>query len=409
MTDGSLAHDSSKDKQETLKGIIRDLHKGESMDVLKRRFAELVKAVSPSEIAELEQKLIEEGMPEDEVKRLCDVHVEVFKESLEEQPTPQASPGHPVNTFMRENRASERIMADIISLLDKIGDTPDTKISQDNKVSLRDLVDKLSELDIHYLRNENQLFPLLESHNVSGPSQVMWAIHDDIRALFRRARDGLSGDRMSSATPIIRELLQIIRDMIYKEEHILYPMSLEALSESDWRKVREGEEEIGYAWIEPGQEWAPETEVRKQPIGEGESPVTEHLSLDMGHLSLEQINLMLNHLPVDISFVNENDEVVYYSRGDERIFSRSPAVIGRKVQKCHPSKSVHVVQKILDEFKSGGRDTAAFWIELNGRFIYIRYFAVRDAQGSYKGTLEVSQDVTEIRGLEGENRLLDWV
>lgn len=132
------------------------------------------------------------------------------------------------------------------------------------------------------------------------------------------------------------------------------------------------------------------------------------LSLDTGQLTLEQINIMLKHLPVDVSFVDSNDELRYYSDTADRIFARTPAVIGRKVQNCHPPKSVHVVNKILEEFKKGNKDAAEFWIELKGKFIHIRYFAMRDADGNYRGTLEVSQDVTEIRKLRGERRLLDW-
>jgi hypothetical protein len=132
------------------------------------------------------------------------------------------------------------------------------------------------------------------------------------------------------------------------------------------------------------------------------------LGLSTGQMTLEQINLMLTHLPVDLTFVDEDDRVAYYSEGPERIFPRSPAIIGREVRNCHPPKSVHIVNKILDAFKSGARGTAEFWIELGGRFIYIRYFAVRDSNGYYRGTLEVSQDLTEIRKLEGQQRLLDW-
>jgi PAS domain S-box-containing protein len=134
----------------------------------------------------------------------------------------------------------------------------------------------------------------------------------------------------------------------------------------------------------------------------------DELKLDTGALSLEQINLVLKNLPVDLTFVDENDEVRYFSAGKERIFSRSAGIIGRRVQNCHPEKSVHIVNRILDEFKAGTRDVAGFWIQLKGKFIYIRYFAIRDEQGKYRGTLEVTQDITEIKKLEGERRLLDW-
>jgi len=390
-------------REEVLKGIIRDLHKGEDMEVLKGRFWELIQDVSPSEIANMEQKLIEEGMPETDVKRLCDVHVAVFKESLEKQEIPGAPVGHPVHTFMEENRAAEEVMDKIDGLLKKIGSPPDEESFKSGQKDLVNLVDRLSKIDLHYLRKENQLFPLLEAHNISGPSQVMWAIHDDIRASIKKAQNQLSQMKSSETVATLRDLLAAIRDMIYKEEHILFPMSLETLTQFDWRKVKQGEEEIGYAWIKPDGQWPPQAEVEEErAIG------TESIHLDTGDLSEDLINLVLTHLPVDLTLVDENDRVVYYSQGKERIFPRSPGIIGREVQKCHPPESVHIVNRILDEFKEGRKDVAEFWIQLGGKFIYIRYFALRSPDGAYKGCLEVSQDITEIRQLEGERRLLDW-
>lgn len=135
---------------------------------------------------------------------------------------------------------------------------------------------------------------------------------------------------------------------------------------------------------------------------------TAGLSLSTGSLTLEQVDLLLTHLPVDVSFVDERDTVRYYSATKDRIFARTPAVIGRKVQNCHPGKSVHIVDAILKAFKAGDKDTAEFWIEIEGKFIYIRYFAVRDSARAYRGCLEVGQDVTGIRALKGQKRLLDW-
>lgn len=231
----------------------------------------------------------------------------------------------------------------------------------------------------------------------------MWGIHDDIRALIKKAQDQLAQMRLAETVSTLKGLLGAIRDMIYKEEHILYPMSLERLTESDWTRVREGEEEIGYAWIKPDGEWPPQAEVE-----EGSSVEIEKIPLDTGFLSKDLINLMLTHLPVDLTLVDENDRVAYYSQGKDRIFPRSPGIIGREVQKCHPPKSIHIVNKILDEFKGGKKDVAQFWIQVSGRFIYIRYLAIRSPDGAYKGRLEVSQDVTGIRQLEGERRLLEW-
>jgi DUF438 domain-containing protein len=392
-------------RHEVLKEIIRDLHKGVDMAILKQRFHDLIRNIDPSEIAKMEQKLMEEGMPETEIKRLCDVHVEVFKESLGQQEAPTAPPGHPLNTFMKENRAAEGMVHEIKGILEKLCDTPEKEIFRQERKNLGALIERLSDIDLHYLRKENQLFPVLEKHGISGPSEVMWAIHDDIRQTLKYARAQISELQVPLVYGTLKYLLQSINDMIYKEEHILFPMTMEMLAEADWVKVRQGEGEIGYAWIKPEEGWLPGT---GSPAEATETTGVGAFNLSTGHLTQEQVDLLLTHLPVDISFVDENDELKYYSSTKERIFPRSPGVIGRKVQKCHPPKSFHMVQKILDEFRAGKKDVADFWIQMKGRFIHIRYFAIRDTGGNYRGTMEVSQDLTEIRKLEGERRLLDW-
>lgn len=396
-------------RQEILKYIIRGVHEGEDMEVLKKKFRELIKDVDPSEISRMEQTLIDEGMPESEVKRLCDVHVEVFKESLEKQEIPKAPPGHPVHTFMMENREAEKIMAEIEKLLQRLGDKPDENVFKDTLGGFGRLLEDLKKIDFHYARKENQLFPFLEAHDVSGPSQVMWGIHDDIRALLKKASEELSQEEPTAFVKTMKKLLPTAREMIYKEEHILFPMSLEQLTQKEWKKVRRGEEEIGYAWVRPETAWP--SKAGLEGVDNAPVPIVpgpKKLFLSEGGLTEEQVNLMLTHLPVDITFVDSDDRVAYYTASKHRIFPRSPAIIGRKVQKCHPSKSVHIVEKIVGEFKNGNRDSAEFWLQLEGKFIHIRYFAVRDSQGKYKGTMEVSQDLTEIKKLEGEKRLLDW-
>lgn len=391
-------------RQEVLKDIMRDLHAGVEMSVLKRRFHELIKDIDPSEIAKMEQRLMDEGMPESEVKRLCDVHVEVFKESLSAQDAPVVPGGHPVHTYMLENRAAEGILHELDHVLAKLGDAPDRTVFATHQPSLAKLIERLSGIDLHYLRKENQLFPVLEVHGITGPSQVMWALHDDIRIALKSAKAGIRDAIVPDVANTLRYLSKSVRDMIYKEEHILFPMATDLLTDAEWRKVRQGEEEIGYAWITPEQGWTGGTGAtpKQESMAEGT------IGLDTGRMTIEQVNMMLKHMPVDISFVDENDEVRYYSATKDRIFPRSPGVIGRKVQNCHPPRSFAMVQRILDEFRAGRRDKADFWIQMKGRFLLIQYFAVRDEKGTYKGTLEVSQDVTDIRKLEGQKRLLDW-
>ncbi|MBI5846913.1 MAG: DUF438 domain-containing protein [Nitrospirae bacterium] len=379
---------TSENREEILKEIIRDIHKGVDVGILKKRFLDLIKDVSPYEIAQMEQKLISEGMPEQEVKQLCSVHVEVFKESLEKKTMPGLPVGHPVHTLMLENRHAESIMQEMEELKDNVG--------------LPGFIEKISSIEKHYARKENQLFPILEIKGITGPSKVMWALHDDIRDMLRHVKAAVAAGTLKDLE--IKTLITMINDMIYKEEHILYPMALETLSEEDWFKVKKGEEEIGYAWLDSVDEWMP-SGLSGQALAEEK---VGSINLDTGQITPEQVNLILTHLPVDVSFVNENDEVVYYSATRDRIFPRSPGIIGRKVQNCHPPKSVDSVKKILEAFRNGEKDSADFWIQMRGRFILIRYFAVRDAKGQYRGCLEVSQDVTEIRALTGERRLLSW-
>ncbi|MHA1516632.1 MAG: PAS domain-containing protein [Candidatus Heimdallarchaeaceae archaeon] len=237
---------------------------------------------------------------------------------------------------------------------------------------------------------------MLEKKEFEGPSQVMWAKHDEVRQLIRQ---GSEVDAEEFATQV--------EDMIFKEETILFPTSLELLSIQDWQNVKNGEEEIGFAWVSPGDEWKP---VTPEVIHEVEEPpqLADILSMQTGKLTLEQINLIMTNLPIEISFINENEEVAYYSDTKERIFPRSPGVIGRKVQRCHPPKSLDKVMKIIEAFKTGQKDVAEFWLNMNGKYIHIRYFAIRDNSGKYRGTLEVMQDVTSIRALEGERRLINW-
>lgn len=400
LSDGEEA---SKEKLESLKSIILDLHSGKTVEEVKEKFLALATEVDSTEIARMEQELIDGGLPEEEIKKLCDVHVEVFKESLDKKEELGVPPGHPVHTFMKENEVLDGLLAALSGLIREIKEGKTT--FDEKKANIEKLIDSISKMDLHYLRKENQLFPLLEKHQVSGPSQVMWALHDDIRGMIKEARMKLEMKNFEQLSDHLDRMEKTMKDMIYKEEKVLFPMSLDTLSEDEWKTVRRGEEEIGYAWIKPDEGWDAGDDMI-EPLSSTQS--IGKLRLDEGYLTLEQLNHMLKNLPIDISFVDADNKVAYYSATDERIFPRSPAVIGREVKKCHPPKSVHVVEKILSEFKAGNKDVAEFWIQLQGKFIHIRYFAVRNGEGEFLGTLEVSQDVTKIRELEGNKRLLDW-
>ncbi len=407
-------------RKETLKMLIRELHAGKTVEDVKDEFAALLRDVGATEVAEMEQALIAEGLPEMEIKRLCDVHVAVFRESLDAQPSPETLPGHPIHTFRAENSASARVLDALQEALDALKSRPGAAHrlrsgqAQLEQASAR--LRELREYEKHYLRKENILFPYMEQHGFTGPSSVMWAIHDDVRAGWK-ALDGLlaagPGDDPAAFNARIVEVFEplstAIREMFYKEDNILFPAALEKLSEEEWRAIRAQEPEVGYCYVEPGNQWplgSIPLETAPSPV-EAQAAAENLLPLDTGALAPQQINLLLTHLPVDITYVDKDDTVRFFSQGKERIFPRSPAIIGRKVQKCHPPASVHRVQKILDDFRAGHRDVAEFWLQMQGKFIHIRYFAIRDEQGEYQGTLEVTQDITRIRTLEGERRLVD--
>jgi DUF438 domain-containing protein len=404
--------DNQTRRKEALKSVIRRLHEGETVEAVKAEFAAVLQDVGASDIAQVEQALIDEGLPETEVKRLCDVHVAVFRDSLEEQAKPDTVAGHPVYTFLAENGAAGRVLDGLAEALETVKADP----SPDQVEQALERLQQMKQYEKHYLRKENILFPYLEKHGFSGPSSVMWAIHDDVRADWKRL-----GALLTAGAPediaafgaqideIFEPLSTAIREMFYKEENILFPTSLEKLSEEEWRAIREQEPEIGYCYVEPGTQWPAEQDgVLAEPVPPGELGLSgDLLHLDTGTLTAQEVNRLLTHLPIDITYVDEEDTVRFFSQSRERIFPRSPAIIGRKVQKCHPPASLHRVQQILDDFRAGREEEAEFWIQMRGRFIHIRYFALRDTLGRYQGTVEVTQDIGRIRTLEGERRLLD--
>ena len=406
-------------RKETLKEALRQIHAGKPYQDVKQTFAEILQQASAGEIAEIEQALIAEGLPVEDIQYLCDVHVAMFRDSLDQQTPPQMMPGHPVYSFNAENELAALQLNECCQLLRKVQDNP----VKENVESLAAALQKLAEFDCHYLRKENLLFPFLEKYGFSGPSSVMWGIHDDIRKAWKNMRKQLQekdADPAAALAVVAEQFVPMenaMREMFYKEEHILFPNALERLNDSDWRAIHSQEPDFGFAFIHRGTQWP----LNEQPVeietAIGEAILNEEkhermnemneFPLTTGDLTLSQINLMLTHLPVDITFVDENDTVRYFSETPTRIFKRTPAIIGRKVQNCHPPASVHKVVEIVGDFRAGKRDSAEFWIQMNGMLIHIQYFAMRDAAGNYRGTLEVSQEISALRKLEGEKRLLD--
>ncbi|AIQ55675.1 DUF438 domain-containing protein [Paenibacillus borealis] len=400
-------------RQAMLKEIIKELHAGKSVEEVKARFAEAVGDVTVAEISAMEHSLMtEEGIPVEEVQRLCSVHTAIFKGSIEQihrSSKPEEQPGHPVHTFKLENREIERLVNFRLEL-----HTDKFKKNASDEIIFKLLEDLslLLDLDKHYSRKENLLFPYLEKYGIYGPTKVMWGVDDGIRNMIKEAKKALSAYNGESGqiAASLEEIIKEVNEMIFKEENILLPMALDKLTEDEWVKIARESDEIGFCLTAPEQEWIPERAAEPegaQSQEEGEAASSQgFIRFETGLLSLHQLETMMNHLPVDLTFIDENDVVRYFSHGKERIFARTKAVIGRTVQNCHPPQSVHVVEKLLADFKAGVKDAEDFWIAIKDKFIYIRYFAVRDEGGRYMGTLEFTQNIAPIRALEGQKRIL---
>jgi PAS domain S-box-containing protein len=394
-------------RKEALKGMIKELHEGADPEEVKTRFAEVVRDVGPSEIALMEQELIEEGMPREEIQRLCDVHLAVFRESLD-RGAAAPSAGHPVHILMEEHKLLLAFADDLRTLA---GQLRDVEGSRDERMGrLEEIVHHFKESESHYVREENVFFPSLEKHGVTEPPAIMWMEHDKIRAIEKQlyglvdSREEIAaGDFASRLLEVAESLSQMLSSHFQKENNVLFPTALRLIGAREWMQIRAQFDELGYCCFtpEPPREVAPEAEMLL-PRAEGRGVI----DFPTGSLSTEELEAVLSTLPVDVTFVDRDDTVRYFSQSTDRIFPRTRAVIGRKVQQCHPQKSVHVVNQILSDFKSGKKDVAEFWIDLKGRLIYIRYWPVRNDKGEYLGCLEVTQDVTEIKKIEGEKRLL---
>ena len=397
-------------RKQVLREIITDLHDGKPISEVKARFDTVIHDLAPGELSQVEQSLIDEGLPITEVQRLCDVHSAVFRGALENTAGVTSTPGHPISIFQQENRALEHLVAEGIKPLLTV--LRQTSGGEEQAVALRltEQLNLLWDVDKHYSRKENLLFPYLEKYGITAPPKVMWGVDDEIRAQLKEVK------RLAAAYDQIRksellsqadDLLERVAEMIYKEEKILFPMAMETLSEDEWAQVLEDSDEIGYCLVEPERQWRPvRGEVRRgQKLGDDHTP--GYIKFATGVLTPEEIELMFSHLPVDITFVDKNDTVKFFSNAKERIFPRTRAIIGRKVENCHPPASVHIVDQLVQDFKSGQKDREDFWIRLGGKYVLIRYFAVRDEQGVYQGTMEVTQEIGPLQQITGEKRIAD--
>ena len=394
-----------------------------SLEEARKSLKDRVQHLAPYEIAIIEQEMVEET--EDEcIKEDIQAMLEVFQDVLvtKDQELPE---NHPISCYRRENAKMKELLLSVEDLVQY----------PLIKNQWLELYEELLKFKIHLSRKQNQLYPVLEKKGFTRPTTTMWTLDDFIRDEISECYNLLLEDKEEEFIGKQAELVADVRDLMDKEENILYPTSLEMINEEEFRYMAEGDREIGFAYISVQADksgnsasasssasastaGAPLSGLSSAPgfaeelaglLGKyGFNNKEEKLNVTTGQLTLEQINLIYQHMPVDLSYVDENELVCFYTDTKHRVFPRSKNVIGRDVKNCHPKASVHIVEEIIKKFRSGEQDKAEFWINKPDLFIYIIYYAVRDENGKFRGVLEMMQDCTHIRSLQGSQTLLTW-
>jgi DUF438 domain-containing protein len=403
---------NSEKRKELLKHMILQLHAGEAPAEARKQLVNLLTKIPYGEVVEVEQELISEGtLSEAEVLKFCDIHSEALNGAIDLSGMKVVPPGHPVDTFRQENKELLKVVDQLESSYKKISSLQDEKEIIAWFLEMKSLFNSLMDVEKHYLRKENLLFPYMEAYGITGPPKVMWGKHNEIRELLKAALEvlgnpeGLTPEEAEAAVNfVLKPASDQVADMTMKEDQILLPMVMDKLTEIEWYEIYKQTLEIGFCLYDPEFGWKP----ANAESAEEEQKDDDLVHLPSGSFTKAELQAILNSLPVDMTFVDKNEKVRYFSQGKERIFHRSRAILNRDVKLCHPPSSVHIVEQILEDFRSGKQDHAPFWIQMKGKFIHIEYFALRDENGNYLGTLEVSQDLTERRALEGEQRILSY-
>ena len=402
---------NSAERKKRLKELILRLHEGETEEKVRQDLLTTLSNIPYGEVVEVEQELISEGLPEDEVLRLCDAHSSVLHGSVDLSAAKKIPEGHPADVLINENRELRRVVSEIENLVSAIsyGNGP---VKEDEIFRLIGLFNSLWDVDKHYQRKEYLIFPYLEKQGITGPPKVMWGKHDEIRELIKGSIEllrsgGITREELTAAAEIILlPAARGVKDMTTKEEEILLPMSMDNLTEADWYAIHRQSLEIGYCLYDPKVAWKPGW-AQEETLQEM-NRTADNVQLPSGSFTVEELLAILNRLPIDMTFVDRNDRVKYFSQSEERIFQRNRAILNRDVRHCHPPASAHIVDRIIEDFKSGKATRAPFWINIGGKMIHIEYFALRNEKGEYLGTLEVSHNVSPYRELEGEQRILSY-
>ena len=364
--------------------------------------------IRPYHLAFIEQNM--KSREDDECIRADMRKIIELVEGFMDYSRPDVPEDHPLSHYYKENDEMRRLLLAVEELIQY----------PMIKNQWLELYDQIRQYPIQYQRKQNQLYPLLEKKGFDRPTTTMWNFDDIIRDEIKESLRLLEANDEEAVIAAQSELIANARDLMEKEETILYPTSYALISAEEFEDMKAGDQEIGFAFFtvdtpsspnthhsSPKEGFAEDLQALLSKYGYSAGPQQE-LDVATGKLTLEQINLIYQHLPIDISFVDENELVKFYSDTDHRIFPRSKNVIGRQVSNCHPRKSVHIVEEIVAKFRSGEQDKAEFWINKPEVFLYIVYFAVRDKQGRFRGVLEMMQDCTHIRELTGSQTLLTW-
>ena len=383
--------------------VLRTLCEGENAEAPIEQFMAHCDYLTKDDISAVFYELNQQGYDFQQNDDVINFYHDVIEDKLSAGVIQQFPPGHPAAVYLQENRLLRSLIKKITQLDPEQDSEP-----------FKSVFDNIGKVELHYVRKENQLFPCLEKHGWDSPSKNMWAFHDDIRALIREVGIALSDNNYEGVRQKLPHLLGEMSRLMAVEEQRLIPNALSMLEEDEWKEMYIGDEEIGWMLDEKPPAYPEQKEPDYVHPSKLSKPSASSLDTDgkhhydEGYMTPEQVNLLFKTMPLDITYVDENDRVVFYNRGEDRLFPRSKNVIGREVRYCHPPKSVDTVLRILEEFRKGTQDVADFRIFVKGRYILIRYFAVRDNDGTYRGVMEMSQDITDVVTLEGEQRLLDW-
>ncbi len=402
---------NSRNRVDKLKELILTLHKDKSASEVQKELTQLMGSVPYGEVVQAEEELIQEGLEREEVLKFCDIHTEALKGNIDTSMSKDVPLGHPVDTFIKENKALQNEINRVEDSYQKILSKLSDENCNDILSAIHNHFNNLMDVDKHYVRKENLVFPYLEKNNITGPPMVMWGKHDEVRGflkssieLLRTSPEVRKEDLEGYWELMFQPTLKSISDMFYKEEQILFPMCMDILTEIDWYEIYNQSSEIGYCLYSPEVEWIPNVTIAPNEEIKNDNKI----KLSTGSFTVEELESMLNSIPQDLTFVDKDDKVRYFSHGKERVFDRNKAILGREVQYCHPPSSVHIVNQIVSDFKEGKQDEAVFWINMGGKLIHIAYYAVRNTKSEYLGTVEVTQDITQINKIDDERRLLTY-